>query len=93
MACGNFDTIKELPPEIPSSKRSKSLEREKQIWISPPQTISKPAEVKECTHGYVNALEAPEVEEARLMLPDTELSRVFGGGLMMGSVTLLSVSI
>lgn len=72
------------------------IEREKQRWVLPTeQNFINVATTSVATSTeFVNALNVSNSSEPdRLIFDDPELTRVFGGGLVMGSVVLLSVSV
>lgn len=94
--CGEFNTFKEKLPSAPVSATSKMIEREKQRWVLPTeQNFINVATTSVATSTeFVNALNVSNSSEPdRLIFDDPELTRVFGGGLVMGSVVLLSVSV
>lgn len=52
---------------------------EKKLWGKNPQQRAEPKKIKEIIEGH----------ETRLILPDNELNRVLGSGLVTGSITLI----
>lgn len=75
--CGEWNTFVEEIKEKPSAKSDVS-----QLWAETPQ-------VKENSKAQV-ITEIVAGDEIRFRLPDEELNRVLGGGLVQGSVTLVA---
>ncbi len=75
--CGEWNTFVEEIKEKPAAKSDVS-----QLWAETPQ-------VKENSKAQV-ITEIVAGDEIRFRLPDEELNRVLGGGLVQGSVTLVA---
>lgn len=75
--CGEWNTFVEEIKEKPSAKSDVS-----QLWSEAPQ-------VKENSKAQV-LTDIQAGDEIRYRLPDEELNRVLGGGLVQGSVTLVA---
>ncbi|KAH9260538.1 DNA repair protein RadA [Batrachochytrium salamandrivorans] len=93
-ACGEYNSFKEHLAPAPASASAKAIDREKQRWVpAASSTPSSTAGSRSEPANYFSALEvASSTEPDRLKFDDPELTRVFGGGLVMGSVVLLSGS-